>query len=409
MRVVEATQTNSRAHGDAVGSVAAQSPQAAVVGVGLATPLGVNARETWEALLRGEFVKDHALVPQTWPAGRARVIELALQTAREAAASARWDRRQMQDDATALIVATSKGPIEAWMPPLLHMDASPYVVGGLHPEGLGEIAAVLGRELGLGCGARLTLSAACASGLHALIRGSMLIRFGQYRRVLVVAAESSIHPLFLGSFQRLGILARPGYGCRPFDRHREGFLMSEAAAAVCLEAHEQLRTDQDASYSDRGNGSALFVDRCALGGDATHLTGSDPDATTLKRLLRQVIGDWPIDLVHAHGTATQINDQVELAAIESSLGDAMPQPLLYSHKGALGHSLGASGMVSVVLNALAHRYGVVPPNGQTREPLTTSRVRIANSVESRPIHRSIAAAAGFGGSVAVVSLSSRVP
>ena len=62
----------------------------------------------------------------------------------------------------------------------------------------------------------------------------MLIRSGQAKRVLVVASEASVHPLFLGSFARLGVLALPGVGCKPFDAEREGFLMSEAAAAVKL-------------------------------------------------------------------------------------------------------------------------------------------------------------------------------
>ena len=102
--------------------------------------------------------------------------------------------------------------------------------------GLAQMSAEIAMELQAGRGPRLIFSAACASGLHALIRGAMLIHSGEAKRVLVAAAEASIHPLFLGSFKRLGLLPRPGVGCRPFDLHRDGFLMSEAAAAVCLEA-----------------------------------------------------------------------------------------------------------------------------------------------------------------------------
>ena len=107
------------------------------------------------------------------------------------------------------------------------------------------------------------------SGLHALIHATMLIQSGRVKRALVVAAEASVHPLFVGSFRRLGVLPPEGFGCRPFDQDRAGFLMSESAAAVCLEADE--------IHPSRRRGVAP-VDRFALGGDATHLTGVDPQA-----------------------------------------------------------------------------------------------------------------------------------
>src|SRR5204862_7358830 len=99
-----------------------------------------------------------------------------------------------------------------------------------------------------------------------------------------------------------------------------------------------------------------------LGGAATHLTGGDPEGTTLRRLLNHVVDGQPVDLVHAHATGTEMNDPIELAAIESALpADQDPPAILYSHKGALGHSLGAAGLVSVVLNCMSHHKGVVPP------------------------------------------------
>jgi 3-oxoacyl-[acyl-carrier-protein] synthase II len=275
---------------------------------------------------------------------------------------------------------------------------------GLHFErpvldpGLGDIAAAVAREWCLG-GPRLTVSAACASGIHALIRAAMMIRAGEVRQALVVATEASVHPLFLGSFQRLGVLAKPGAGCRPFDRGRDGFLMSEAAAAVLLEA-------ADAENSQSSPAADIVLDRFALAGDATHLTGGDPDARTLRHLLARVIDGRPVDLVHAHGTGTPLNDEAELAAIESAVGpiDHAAPPSVYSHKGALGHSLGAAGLVSVVLNCQAHATGVVPPNVQTRDPLPTTRVTLSPAPVRRAVRRSVAVAAGFGGAMAAVSL-----
>jgi 3-oxoacyl-[acyl-carrier-protein] synthase II len=262
--------------------------------------------------------------------------------------------------------------------------------------GIADVAASLARTFDMQGGPRLTLSAACASGLHALIRAALLIKSGEAQRVLVVAAESSLHPFFVQSFRRLGVLPPPGLGCRPFDESRGGFLMSEAAAAVCLEA----------IHADGVAPAAISLDRFALAGDATHLTASDPQALTLRRLLAQVIDARPLDLIHAHGTGTQINDPLELLAIESVLDERQNPPNLYSHKGALGHSLGAAGLISVVINCIAHQEEMIPPNIRTQSPLPARRVCISGGACNRAIRRSIAIASGFGGAMAVVSLAS---
>lgn len=352
------------------------------------TPFG-DLDSTWVALLSGATIEDHARA--RWPHPRRRATGLA-----EAVTS----EIKGIDPGAALIVGTSKGPVEEWLtPPPGQFDdsTSDNPKGGLSLTGLADIAAVLGERLRLH-GPRLTLSAACASGLHALIRGAMVVRSGEVRQALVVAAEASLHPIFLGSFQRLGVLAKSGLGCRPFDAERTGFLMSESAAAVLLEAADDHNDDADAPV--------VYVERYALGGDATHLTGGDPEAATLRRLLAHVIDGRPVDLIHAHGTGTPTNDPVELAAIESTVVASDPPPNLYSHKAALGHSLGASGLLSLVLNCQAHAHGMIPPNPHMTHPLPTTRVRISHEPVERPVRRSVACAAGFGGPTAVVSLVS---
>ena len=184
---------------------------------------------------------------------------------------AQWGAPEIEDDETALIVGTSKGPIESWMtaPPELAYRTKNIAA---YSMGLHEIAESLATEFRLGHGPRLTYSAACASGLHALIHATMLIQSGQARRALVVAAEASVHPLFIGSFRRLGVLPPEGFGCRPFDHDRAGFLMSESAAAICLES-------ADISTPRQSPRILAQFDRFAMGGDATHLTGVDPQRT----------------------------------------------------------------------------------------------------------------------------------
>jgi 3-oxoacyl-(acyl-carrier-protein) synthase len=137
------------------------------------------------------------------------------------------------------------------------------------------------------------------------------------------------------------------------------------------------------------------------------MTSGDPDGTVLRRLLRNVVAGRSVDLIHAHGTGTVFNDPIELAAFEvECASDESPAPLVYSHKGALGHSLGASGLLSTALSCLMHQRGVVLPNPRTSKPLPTKRVQIVSSAKRQALARSLVTAAGFGGPVAVVSLIS---
>jgi len=82
------------------------------------------------------------------------------------------------------------------------------------------------------------------------------------------------------------------------------------------------------------------------------------------------------------------------------------RPAVYSHKGAIGHTVGAAGLVSVVLNVLMHRHGVVPPNVGVIDPIEVRRAEIHRGAVTRPVRRSVACAAGFGGATAAVSLAS---
>ena len=364
--------------------------RASIAGIGLATPLGIGAEATWRSLLEGRYINDHARVPLECADRRGRVVPLAMCAVSEAIAAAGWSDDELRDDQTALVVGTSKGPVESWLAPLSHMERAPYVAGGLHLTGLSEVASELARRLGLGLGPRLTISAACASGLGALIRGAIMIHCGEADRVLVVAAESSLHPIFLASFQRLGVLSSPDVGCRPFDQHRQGFLMSEAAAAICL--------------TNARMANAVVIDRFALGGDAQHLTAADPSGATLRRLLADVLDGRPIDLIHGHGTGTLQNDPIELAALDESIRDCTTPPVLYSHKGAIGHSLGAAGLVATAISCLIHQRSIIPGNVRTHAPLPANRLILSTQPVRRAVNRSLVYASGFGGATAAITL-----
>lgn len=380
------------------------TPIPLITGTGLATALGNTLDATWHALCAGKAITSLGRVPGIEPHGEPRVNVLALRVAHEAIARAGWDAHALAS--AALIVGTSKGACDDWIErwgssfeesPGRSLDCvhDKWGLSQSRGFGLGETATALAGRLGI-AGPRMTLSAACASGLHALIHASMMIRAGRVARALVVGCESSLHPLFLASFRRLGVLAPDGHGCRPFDQSRAGFVVSEAAAAICLESAEGPKRSHERSVA---------VEGYALGADATHLTHADPSGAVLRALLARVFDGRKLDLIHAHGTGTIANDPVELAAIESCLSNTCPiPPSLYSHKGALGHSLGAAGLVSVALNCAMHSNGRVLPNVRTADALPHQSVTISQTIARRPISRSAAIAAGFGGSIAAVTL-----
>ncbi len=380
-----------------------------ITGVGLCTVLGQDSASTWDALLAGRRVVEHTPIEIDTTTHGSRVLALASRVVHQAITDAKWDAKTLADDRTALIVATSKGEIESWI------DASPAAqrsrsnkpldenliippAGRSHDRwGVGSLADPIAKELKLGDGPRMTLSAACASGLHALIRGCMMLQCEPIDRVLVVAAEASVHPLFIESFRRLGVLAPPGFGCKPFDANRSGFVMTEAGAAICLE-----RPSSKTAYAS--------VDRYALAGDAHHLTAADSSGSVLRRTLSDVIAGKSVDFVHAHGTGTVVNDPSELNAIDETLGFLTTEEdrnvPVYSHKGNLGHTLGAAGLVSVVLSCLMHQRQTVPAIPALNDPLPAKNCRVAAIPTERHIKRSINLAAGFGGATAVVALES---
>lgn len=370
--------------------------QCIIAGKGLVTPLGLGVEATWRALIEGQYITDHGHAPLETAEGVPRAMALARRAADEAIAEAGWDAGA--DEGMVVVVGTSKGPITQWLG-----------CGVMAPTGLGEIAAHLASVYNARGGV-MTISAACASSLHALIRGTLLIQSGETRRALVVGVEASLHPLFFGSFDRLGILSKSGLGCRPFDVLRDGFLMSESAGAICLERRFDDREAADPSssrMSARGAGHAktvnVAIDGFALGSDAFHITGVDPTGETLRRLLHGLTHDTAIDLVHAHGTGTVLNDAMELGALDATFDSAASPPIVYSHKGALGHGVGAAGLVAAVLNCQAHRYGMIPPNAQTRLPIPTA-LHLPRQATVRPVRQSLAIAAGFGGSIGIVRL-----
>ena len=352
----------------------------AITGYALLTPLDAPDRDTWQAIAADQRVEDtrraddRLLDPDTrWD----RSIRMGLAAARRA-----LDDRELGSDG-ALFCGTSKGPISIALRALEKMrhgealcesDARQVAMG---PSAMGS---VLAGELGIG--SVHTSVAACASGMHALHRAAQALWHGECRRALVVAADASLHPLFEGSFARLGVLAPADNTgtrrCDPFSDAGKGFFIAEGAAALLLERRESPRD---------GPVPQAWLEESWLGADSTGLIAIDPQSHSLRQGLAHCAADGghahELAFVHAHATGTE-HDAFELQAIRWALS---PTPPVFSSKGFLGHSLGAAGLVSVVLSIQCH---------------TRGRTLAGEFIEADST--SLTIAQGFGGHIGIVRL-----
>jgi 3-oxoacyl-[acyl-carrier-protein] synthase II len=323
----------------------------AITACSLLTPFDTPASPdaTWTALRAGKRLAARTAVDDQLlrgPTTLDRSIRMALAVAEKVLTQA-----EIENPPFALFCGTSKGPVLTLLAalerrrhgePLLPEQARHVQLG------VGAMGACLAEHLGLD-GPVHTSVAACASGMFALHRAAGALRRGECRRALVVAADASLHPLFEASFARLGVLApREADGsrrCDPFGEAGRGFFLSEAAAALMLEPAETAHQPP------------ALLDATWIGADGTGLIAVDPGTATLRAGLSRLAAE-DIAFVHAHATGTA-HDRFELAAIQTAL-PALAREQIFSHKGALGHTLGAAGLVSVALSVLAHRHGVTP-------------------------------------------------
>jgi len=247
---------------------------------------------------------------------------------------------------------------------------------------------------------------ACASGGHALVWGARLIRRGAADVAIVGAAEASLHPLILGSYRRMGVLAAggadPDSSVRPFSATRRGFAIGEGAGILVLESA--------AGAARRDVRPLANVAAWATGCEAVSLTDMDPTGRTQAHLITEALrraGLEPaaVDYVHAHGTATLLNDLAEARAIRSALGKAAAAVSVSSTKASHGHLLGAATAVELVLTVLAMERNVVPPTANLTDPDPEIDLDCTPlQPRRRPVRCAVKIAGGFGGQTLAVVL-----
>ena len=408
-----------------------------VTGLGMVTPLASGVEPTWRRLVAGESgaarvesfdVSDiacqiaaqvprgaapDAFNPDEWiePKERRKVddfIVFALAAAGQALRDADWAPKSHEDQVdTGVLIGSGIGGLggiyEASV--TLHEKGprriSPFFIPGrlINLAG-GQVSIAHGLK-----GPNHAVVTACSTGAHAIGDAGRLIALGDAKVMVAGGAESAVNRLALAGFAACRALStgfndRPKQASRPYDRDRDGFVMGEGAGCVVLEDYEHAKA----------RGARIYAELIGYGmsGDAYHITSPAPDGDGAYRsmsaaLKRAGLEPGEIDYINAHGTSTQVGDEIELRAVERLLGAAAATATMSSTKSSTGHLLGAAGAVEAIFSILAIRDQIAPPTLNLDNPSVETAIDLAPHVaRKRKINVALSNSFGFGGTNASV-------
>ena len=249
-------------------------------------------------------------------------------------------------------------------------------------------------------GPNFSVTSACASGTHSIGEAMRMIQYGDADIMFAGGAEASVAMLGIGGFAALRATSRrnddPEGASRPFDKDRDGFVMSEGAGVLVLEEKQHALK----------RGAKIYCEAAGYGRtcDAYHITAPAEDAVQAARGMSLAISDAglnpeEIDYINAHGTSTYYNDKGETLAIKRALGEDLAYKVAVSStKSMTGHMLGAAGGVEAAVCALAIRDGIAPPtiNYTTPDP-DCDLDYVPNEAREMEINAALSNSLGFGG------------
>ncbi len=370
-------------------------PRIVITGMGAMSPLGHTAAESWQSLLVGRSgigpitqfdpdglpvtiageVKD--FVPGDYmdfkEARRmSRASQLAVAAARMAIADAGLPEPLANGERTGVLVGTGVGGFEIADQQLVtyrtkgYNRVSPFAMTGYLANMPSHHVSLLAGSLG----PISTVVAACATGTQALGEAAEMIRRGSADTVIAGGVEGLIHVAAVAGFSRMRVLTTthnddPEGASRPFDKTRDGFVLSEGAGIMVLE-----RMDQALA-----RGARIYAELVgqASSSDSFHVATPDPDAAGKVRAMRWAIEDAgllpeDIDYINAHGTATQVNDLSETLAIKTLFGELAYATPVSSSKSVLGHAMGGAGALEALFCAYALAEQTAPPTWNYEVP-----------------------------------------
>jgi 3-oxoacyl-[acyl-carrier-protein] synthase II len=257
-------------------------------------------------------------------------------------------------------------------------------------------------------GPSIAVVTACSTGTHAIGDAARLIALDDADVMLAGGSEAPVFRLSVAGFSACRALSTsfnetPEKASRPYDKDRDGFVLGAGAGMVILEEYEHAKARGAKMYAEiKGYG---------LSGDAYHITAPPEDGNGAFRCMRMALkhaGMAPsdIDYVNAHGTSTQLGDEVELRAVERLFGNATGHMSMSSTKSSIGHLLGAAGAVEAIFCALAIRDQIAPATINLDHPSVETKIDLVpHTPKKRPIEATLSNSFGFGGTNATLVLT----
>ncbi len=254
-------------------------------------------------------------------------------------------------------------------------------------------------------GPNISSVSACATGTHSIGDAYHIIARGDADAMIAGGTESTITPLGIGGFSVMKALSdsrndAPMSASRPFDRERDGFVLSEGAGIVVMEEFEAARK----------RGAHIYAEVVGYGltGDAYHMTAPAPGGEGAARCMKMALANAgvnpeQVDYINAHGTSTPFNDLNETLAIKSVFGDHAKKLMVSSTKSMTGHLLGAAGGVEAVYCCMAMEKGVVPPTINYENPDPDCDLDyVPNAAREARVQYAMSNSLGFGGTNATL-------
>ena len=395
-----------------------------VTGLGLVTPVGNTVKESWESIVAGKSgitpiehfdatgfntrfggsVKDFDISPYLNPKD-ARKMDLFIQYGVAAGAQAINDAgiECSEENAERIGVAIGSGIGGL---PLIEQNHNALLKGGarrISPFFVpGSIINMISGNLAIQYGFRgpnIAITTACTTGTHNIGYSARTIAYGDADVMICGGAEMATTPLGLGGFSAARALSTrnddPEAASRPWDRDRDGFVLSDGAGVLVLEEYEHAKA----------RGAQIYAELVGFGmsDDAFHMTAPPEDGSGAALSMRNAIRDAKLDpsavhYVNAHGTSTPAGDLAESRAIESVLGEAAKQVAVSSTKSMIGHLLGAAGAVEAVFSILAIRDQIAPPTINLDNPQEGCNLDyVPHTARDTKIDVALSNSFGFGG------------
>jgi 3-oxoacyl-[acyl-carrier-protein] synthase II len=404
-----------------------------VTGLGMVTPLGCGVEHTWGRLLAGQSgvtrverfeVSDlpariagqiprgdgsaGSYNPDQWmePKEQRKVDEFivyAMCAAKQALDDAGWKPQSYDDQiVTGVLLGAGIGGAGGIADTgVLLKERGPRRVSPFFVPGriINLASGYVSIEHGLK-GPNHAVVTACSTGSHAIGDAGRLIALGDADVMVAGGTESPVNRVSMAGFAAARALSTgfndtPERASRPYDRDRDGFVMAEGAGAVVLEEFEHAKA----------RGARIYAELVGYGlsGDAYHITAPAPDGDGALRcmkaaLKRAGVSAAEVDYINAHGTSTQLGDEIELGAVQRLVGNAAGRLSMSSTKSSIGHLLGAAGAVEAIFSVLAIRDQVAPPTINLDNPSVETPIDLVpHHARKRPIAIALSNSFGFGG------------